>query len=203
MPFSIPPFRHDIYHLRTDVKFKLVFALFSLLFLGSPIYAQSPCSECLTAVEENLKKCLDNAISAGDKISCDDSRQARMKACVSRACKIERDEREKRDTTNEQQTQNKPGITPYTPTKIEWLALAVNSQLRQDSSADRPFSLSVVQVDHETLLIVVRYHPTVNREMMNRTIGTAREVIMITAKSYGWDKWVKIREQVEMYPSPK
>ena len=203
MPNLIPPFHRDIYHLRTDMRFKLVFALFSLLFLGSPVYAQSPCSECLTAVEENLKKCLDNAISAGDKISCDDSRQARMKACVSSACKIERDEREKRDTRNEQQTQNQPGITPYTPTKIEWLALAVNSQLRQDSSADRPFSLSVVQVDHETLMIVVRYHPTVNREMMNRTIDTAREVIMITANSYGWDKWVKIREQVEMYPSPK
>jgi hypothetical protein len=173
------------------------------LFLGSPVYAQSPCAECLTATEEELKKCLDNAISAGDKISCDESRQARMKVCVNGACKIERDEREKRDTRNEQQTPNRPGLTSYTPTKIEWLALAVNSQLRQDSSADRPFFLSVVQVDHETLLIVVRYHPAVNRELMNRTIDTAREVIMSTAKSYGWDKWVKIRERVEMYPSPK
>ena len=203
MPFSIRPFRRGIYHLRADMKFKPVFALFPLLLLGAPIYAQSPCAECLTADEENLKKCLDNAIGAGDKISCHDSRQTGMKACVNSVCKIERDEGEKRDTRNEQQTQNQPGITPHTPTKIEWLALAANSQLRQDSSADRPFSLSVVQVDHETLLIVVRYHPTVNREMMHRTIDTAREVIMITAQSYGWDKWVKIRERVEMYPSPK
>ena len=203
MPFSIRPFRRGIYHLRPDTKFKPVFALFPLLLLGAPIYAQSPCAECLTAAEEHLKKCLDNAIGAGDKISCNDSREAGMKACVNSVCKIERDEREKRDTRNEQQTQNQPGITPHTPTKIEWLALAANSQLRQDSSADRPFSLSVVQVDHETLLIVVRYHPTVNREMMNRTIDTAREVIMITAQSYGWDKWVKIRERVEMYPPHK
>lgn len=182
---------------------RLVFAFFLLMFLGAPLYAQSPCAECLTAAEENLKKCLDNAISAGDKISCDDSRQARMKACVNSVCKIERDEREKSDTRNEQQTQNQPGITPYTPTKIEWLALAVNSQLRQDSSTDRLFSLSIVQVDHETLLIVVRYQPTANRENMNRTIDTARELIMVTAKSYGWDKWIKIRERVEMYPAPK
>jgi hypothetical protein len=126
-----------------------------------------------------------------------------MKACVNGACKIERDERENRDTRNEQQTPNRPGLTPYTPTKIEWLALAVNSQLRQDFSADRPFFLSVVQVDHETLLIFVRYHPTVNREMMNSTINNARDVILITAKSYGWDNWVKILERVEMYPPPK
>jgi hypothetical protein len=116
---------------------------------------------------------------------------------VNGACKIERDERDK---SNEQQTPNRPGLTPYTPTKIEWLALVVNSQLRQDASADVPFSLSVVQSDHETLVIFVRYHPTVNREIMNRTIETAREVIKSTAKSYGWDKWVTIREQVEMYP---
>ena len=177
---------------------RLVCALFPLLFLGSPVYAQSPCSECLKAAKEELKHCLDNAFSVDDKSSCDESQQAQTKACVNDACKIERDERDK---SNEQQTPNRPGLTPYTPTKIEWLALAVNSQLRQDASAHFPFSLSVVHSDHETLVIFVRYHPTVNREIMNRTIETAREVIRSTAKSYGWDNWVNIRERVEMYPS--
>jgi hypothetical protein len=179
---------------------RLVFALFPLLFLGSPVYAQSPCAECLTAAEGELKKCRDNAISAGDKISCDERRHSGIKACVNGECKIERDELEKHDTRNGQQTSDRPGLTPYTPTKIEWLALAVNSQLQQDSNADRPFYLSVVQSDHETLLIFVRCSPTVNREIMNSAIDTARKVIMITAKGYGWDKWVKILERVEMYP---
>ncbi|MBU6482082.1 MAG: hypothetical protein KGS09_16220 [Nitrospirae bacterium] len=185
------------------VVLRLLFALLSLIFLVAPVYAQSPCLECLTAAEEELKKCLDNAIGARDKISCDESRQAAMKACVNGECKIERDEREKRETRNEQLTPNRPGLTPYTPTKIEWLALTMRASLRQNASTDSPYSLDIIPVDHETLLIVVRYHPTVNREMMNRTIVTAREVIMSTATSYGWDKWVKIRERVEMYPSPK
>ena len=185
------------------MKLNLVFALSPLLFLGSPVYAQSPCAECLTAAENKLKECLANAISAGDKISCDESRHAQAKACVNGECKIERDDVDKRDNRSEQQATNRPGFTPYTPTKIEWLALAVNSQLRQDASADSPFFLSVVQVDHETLLIFVRYYPTVNREIMQSTINTAREEIMITARSYGWDKWVKIREQVEMLPIKK
>jgi hypothetical protein len=179
---------------------RLVFALFPLLFLVSPVYAQSPCSECLKAAEGELKKCLANAISAGDKISCEKSRQAQAKACVNGECKIERDEVENRDNRNDQQTPNRPGLTPYTPTKIEWLALTMRASLRQDASTDSPYSLDIILVDHETLLIVVRYHPTVNREIMNRTIVTAWEVIMSTAKSYGWDKWVKIRESVEMYP---
>lgn len=103
----------------------------------------------------------------------------------------------------EQETPIRPGLTQYTPTQIEWLALIMNSQLREHPSIESPYSLDIVQMDHETLLIFVRYHPTVNREIMNRSINTAREVIMMTAKSYGWNNWVKIRERVEMYPSTK
>lgn len=182
---------------------RLMFALFPLLFLGSPIYAQSPCSECLKAAEEELNKCLVNAISKNDKISCDESQEAHSKACSNGECKIERDESDKRANISEQQTPNQPGLTPYTPTEIEWLALTMRASLRQDASTDYPYSLDIILVDHETLLIAVRYHPTVNREIMNRTIDTAREVIMSTAKNYGWDKWVKIRESVERYPPSK
>lgn len=92
----------------------------------------------------------------------------------------------------------KPGLQQYIPNRIQWLALICNDQLRQDRTTDNHFSLSVVQFDHETLLIFVNYHPGVNREIMNARIDTAREVIMITAKSYGWDKWVQIKERVEM-----
>lgn len=181
----------------------LVLALFALLFLGSPLYAQSPCSDCLTAAEEGLAKCLANAFSAEDKVACEERRHARLKACTTGVCKIERDERAQRDIGSGLQTPNRPGLTSYTPTKIEWLALALNAQLREHLSSERPYSLEIVAADHETLTILVRYHPAVNRELMNRSITTAREVIMRTAKSYGWDTWVKIQERVELYAPPK
>jgi len=179
---------------------RLVSALIPLLILGSPVYAQSPCLECFAAAEEERKRCLDNAYSARDKNSCEESRHAQLKACSNSECKIERDEG---DNRNEQQRPIPPGLTPYTPSAIEWLALTMRASLRQDASADRPYSLDIIPVDHETLLIVVRHHPTVNREILNRAIGTAREAIRSTAESYGWEKWVKIRESVEMYPPPK
>jgi hypothetical protein len=126
-----------------------------------------------------------------------------MKACVKGECTIERDARATRDDRNEHETPNRPGLTPHTPTKIEWLAIDVRSRLQQDASADRSFFLSVVHVDHETLLISVRYLPTVNREMMNSAIKSTRKLIMTTGKSYGWENWVKIREKVEMSASKK
>ena len=86
----------------------------------------------------------------------------------------------------------------------EFLYLLAKCRKRIRSGSTRyPYSLDIILVDHETLLIVARYHPTVNREIMNWIIETAREAIKSTAKSHGWDKWVKIRASVEMYPPSK
>jgi hypothetical protein len=61
----------------------------------------------------------------------------------------------------EPQMPDQPGLTPYTPTKIEWLALIVNSQLQYERNANDPYELFVVQADHETLQIFSRYQPAV------------------------------------------
>jgi hypothetical protein len=75
----------------TVMNVKLAFALFLLLFLGGPAYAQSPCVECLKAAQEQLKQCLANAISQEDKNSCGERQQAKAKVCENGECGIERD----------------------------------------------------------------------------------------------------------------
>ena len=75
------------------MKFKLVFALFPLILLGSPIYAQIDqrlCVQCLKAANEELKKCLDEAISHEDKTSCAEKKELHTQACEQGECKIER-----------------------------------------------------------------------------------------------------------------
>jgi hypothetical protein len=75
----------------TVMNVKRAFALFLLLFLGAPVYAQSRCVECLKAAQEQLKQCLDNAISQEDKNSCAERQQAKAKVCENGECEIERD----------------------------------------------------------------------------------------------------------------
>lgn len=87
------PYRSGISHRRTDMKFKLVFVVFPLLLLGTPIYGQidqSLCVQCLTAAQDKLKKCLDEAISHEDKTSCAERQAVRTKTCEDGECKIER-----------------------------------------------------------------------------------------------------------------
>src|SRR6185295_19043198 len=102
----------------------------------------------------------------------------------------------------EQQMPNQPGLTPYTPTKIEWLALTVNAQLQYERHAEDLYEVFVVQADHETLEILIRDHlgrssrqrSTTKLAIMKSKIKTTRELVMATAKRYGWENWVRIRE---------
>lgn len=52
--------------------------------------AQSLCVQCLQAAQEELKKCLEGAISQEDKKSCAEKQDARAKACESGECTIAR-----------------------------------------------------------------------------------------------------------------
>jgi len=178
----------------------LFLALLSLLFFTSSLFAQTPCVSCLNAVEEGLRACLGNAFSSEDRVACEDKRQVQMQACVGGECKVERDEQAVREHRSEPQTPKRPGLTPYTPTSIEWLVLTANAQLQEQASADRPYSLHVVEADPETLAIVARHQPGASREQIARSIAAARQAIMSTAKRHGWDAWIKIQERVEPAP---
>jgi hypothetical protein len=83
------------------------------------------------------------------------------------------------------------------------LALIVRAGLRREASPDRPYSLDIFLADPQTLHIMVRHASTMDREQVRKVIEGARESIRNTAKGYGWDKWVKTRETVEMYKAKK
>jgi hypothetical protein len=78
---------------RKEYRMKIGFAiaLFPLILTAASVSAQSPCLECFKAAEQELKKCLDNAISQEDKNSCAEERDERAEACDQGECKIERE----------------------------------------------------------------------------------------------------------------
>jgi len=72
------------------MKPMLVLAVCAVL-LGTPVYAQidqSLCVQCLASTKEELKKCLDAAISQEDKKSCQGKQDTHAKTCENE-CKIE------------------------------------------------------------------------------------------------------------------
>ena len=91
------------------------------------------------------------------------------------------------------------GAKPYTPSRLEWLAVELNASLRVSMSVNNGYLMSFAPIKKEdVILIYVRHLPNVNREVMNISINSAREVISIKAKQYGWNSWLKVREDVQM-----
>lgn len=96
-----------------------------------------------------------------------------------------------------------PGAEPFTPSRIDWLTTTLQASLREDALGTDGYQLEITSPNSETVLIYVRYMPDVNRRVMNVSIDAARKVIEITAKSYGWENWVKIREDIQLAESGK
>jgi hypothetical protein len=74
---------------------------------------------------------------------------------------------------------------------------SLQASLRQELTKEKNYTLDITASDPETVLIQVRYLPTADRTTMNMAIDAARQVIKIRARTYGWDGWIKINEEVE------
>lgn len=95
------------------------------------------------------------------------------------------------------------GSMPYTPTRAEWLAVNLNGAQATHGIRDSGFTLHFIadkRLEHQnTIIIFCSYAPErVNRTFMNLSIQVARQAIMQHAESYGWDSWVKIRENIQL-----
>ena len=105
---------------------------------------------------------------------------------------------------NAQNREMSEGEKPYSPTRLEWLAVNMEAQMRTDVSDRDGYSLDfAAPPGQNTILIYVRYLPRVEREIMNTRIETAKQVIAIAAKARGWSSWLKIREDVKMENLPQ
>ena len=90
------------------------------------------------------------------------------------------------------------GSLRYTPTRSEWLALKLNAEsVTHHHLVDDYFSINYSCDFQNTIYINVPYISFVNtsamnRKLMNDSIDRAKQYVMMYAKVYGWDSWVRI-----------
>lgn len=88
-----------------------------------------------------------------------------------------------------------PGMIPYTPTRLEWLALDLEASYHEDFARDTAYSLHYLPKAPNTVLIFVHYKSETPAETVNRAIDSAKEVVYQDASSHGWRSWVKVEVQ--------
>ena len=98
-----------------------------------------------------------------------------------------------------EKTPEKPqGLHIYTPTRLEWLAVMLNTLFQYDDLSSDRFMLYYRGLkDGETIQIVVRYYADVNRDLMEGRIKVAKEAISRYAKLYEWESWIKTEISTE------
>lgn len=88
-----------------------------------------------------------------------------------------------------------PGMTSYTPTRLEWLALDLEASYHEDFGPDNNYSLHYLPKPPNTVLIFVHYKNETSAENVNHAIDSAKEVVYQDASSHGWRSWVKVEVQ--------
>ena len=102
----------------------------------------------------------------------------------------------KQDAINS--SQQRPGSERYTPTRLEWLALELNSTGKRSQAHGHKFSLMYAPLHGEDAIgIYVGHEADVDRARMDKAIDHAREMVIETAKTHGWDAWVQVIEVVQ------
>lgn len=84
-----------------------------------------------------------------------------------------------------------PGMVPYTPTRIEWLAMELEASYREDIGSDN-YSVHYLAKPPNTVLIFVRYTGKTSAAIVDRGIDTAKQLVKQDASSHGWSPWVKV-----------
>ena len=62
--------------------------------------------------------------------------------------------------------------------------------------------MDFVESEEDTILIYVTYLPGVRREVMNRSVETAKKIIRRESDVRGWSSWLKVQERVVMKETP-
>lgn len=97
----------------------------------------------------------------------------------------------------------KPGAQAYSPSRLDWLATNLSAYYRKSMAADG-YSIDYLPVGEEdAILILVRAYPQADAQAMQKDILAAHKLVTITAHSYGWDGWVKVKDKMEKQQFPQ
>lgn len=90
------------------------------------------------------------------------------------------------------------GAKPYTPTRLQWLAVKLNAELGRQFSQDGFQMLFVPKEAENTIVILVNYFKgSVRPGQIEAEVKHAKKVIELTAQARKWDKWLKIKQLVK------
>lgn len=98
--------------------------------------------------------------------------------------------------------QQSEGSKPYTPTRLEWLALELEVR---NSSTKHPGIVTVsygARPQENTIVLGVSYFRDADHAQVSAIVDVAKMLTNNAIKRHGWESWVKIEVKETMIPWP-
>ena len=95
-------------------------------------------------------------------------------------------------------SEKEQGEKKYTPTRIEWLSVFLNS-IASSSLIEAGIGIYFLPVqDENTLGIFIRHKPDVDKERLDNVIEASKQLVDHLVKDYKWDSWINIVEFINV-----
>ena len=89
-----------------------------------------------------------------------------------------------------------PGFEEYTPSRLEWLAVVLNSYSSYISvPVDELLYSYTPAPDGKTLILKVSHCTDTSKSLVDSFTEQVKRFALNMIKNYGWDSWVKIETQ--------
>jgi hypothetical protein len=90
---------------------------------------------------------------------------------------------------------DRPGDASYTPTKLEWAALELQSDSGQNWTSEDPVTINFLPLaDGKTVLCLLQYNSEVSAATVKIARDSSQKVFDIYARSRGWS-WLRLQFQ--------
>ena len=90
------------------------------------------------------------------------------------------------------------GQQPYTLTRVQWLAVVLNStNIISSPISHGGFSVKYVSDSkRDTIKIIFQYPKDLSREDVDELIEQQKSLVLKASEYYGWDSWLKIEVEI-------
>ena len=97
------------------------------------------------------------------------------------------------------------GFEEYTPSRLEWLVVMLNSMVSYLNIS--PGGGSVVYTyllgrDGNTIVMHMKYFAGLPPELVKQSEDTGKNLAITVAKNYKWDSWLEIQTRLEPINKP-
>ena len=97
-----------------------------------------------------------------------------------------------------------PGFEEYTPSRLEWLTVLLNSLIQYANSIpgeDIQYAY-LPATDGKTIIMRIRYRADMDPKLVKNLEDGGKEFTKGIAKIYNWDSWINIQTELDPVDRP-